>query len=525
MPLDQLAGKLVVPSRQQLHDRYLLWSQIHAAQYGVTIDTRLGGQVDLDANVWADASSLILNRAVIVANGVSRSTATGPALDTWAQLMGTQRQPAVGAGGSIAAVFAASGGQVIQGDILTYLQTGAKYQVTSRSAVYPPGTPITISGITTGPQTNLPAGAQLKWLSVRNGVSNPLATVLPTASGDGLTGGNNAEKDSELQARLQLIASNPPASGNDSAYQKAINEVLGIGVQAAFTFPGVRGPGTIGIMFLLRPGTPGASRIPTAAQMAAVLNLVGGQFPADDGIFMCAVVPSPVNLALKVIWAQSADGWSDSTLFPLYHPGQMVSASTNSAGAITATAFRVGSPAMSEVPQPGQSIAFLDLPNQTFRRKKILTVTQVSATQCDVTVDTTSGVSDVSYTPFIGQPCCPWSDSLDSLIDPVLTYFDALGPGEQFSGFFDPGLRQKRSPPTPQFWPNQLTNRVLGGAIVPQPPQGPQQNQPPVPTLYTTTTLNDVSLAEPVAPYPTPVGIPGVSSNLLTMQALVAFPE
>jgi hypothetical protein len=119
---------------------------------------------------------------------------------------------------------------------------------------------------------------------------------------------------------------------------------------------------------------------------------------------------------------------------------------------------------------------------------------------------------------------------LQSLLTPTVTYFDVLGPGEQYalSAFFDPGLRQKRSPPSPQFFPNAITNRLLGGSLVPQPAQGPQQNQPPVPTLFTTPTIYDVQLTDPppgVLPFAAPVGSPGVFSNMSTLATLVAFPE
>jgi hypothetical protein len=255
--------------------------------------------------------------------------------------------------------------------------------------------------------------------------------------------------------------------------------------------------------------------------------------PGSDGIFMCAIVPSPITVVLKAIWATSAFGWADSQTFPLYHPSpNLVSAAPDSTGTLTALQFRVTSSAMTEVPQVGQSIGFFDQGGLLFRRKKLLSVFQVSTTAYDVTVDTSNGASDTSYTPVNGQACCPWSDSLNTVIPPVVSYFDTLGPGEQFANFFDPGLRQKRSPPSPSFFPNVITNRMLGGASVPVVAQGVQQNQPPVNTLFTTTSLFDVQIVEPTPsslPLQTPVGVPGVSSYMFAIGAtgsqLVVFPE
>jgi hypothetical protein len=241
---------------------------------------------------------------------------------------------------------------------------------------------------------------------------------------------------------------------------------------------------------------------------------------------MCTIVAQPVTIVLKVLWAVGAAGWADGTTFPLYHASpNLVSAAANAGGARTPTAFRVTSSAMTEIPQVGQSIAFFDLANLVFRRKKFATVTTISATAYDVTVSPTDGVSDTGYTPLNGQPCCPWSDSLNSMVTSVVAYMDTLGPGEQFSVFFDPGLRQHRSPVSPQFWPSSITNRLIGGSAVPVPASGPQQNQPPVPTLLTLSTIQDVVLVEPSVPFAVSTGTPGVSSNMLELGGLVVFPE
>lgn len=535
MPLDNLPGKLVLKTRQQLHDMFLLWMQVRYAQANTLadFDGRPGGQPDQDANVWSDAATFILSQAVTISNGVSRSTATGSAVDIWLQLFGTQRGGPEGAGGAVYVSASSNGAALQAGDILTYLPSQNTYEVTV-TGTYANGKAVPIAGVSTGTGTDLPAGATLTFLTSRPGVTSLSATVVQQADGSGLSGGSGPESDDDALGRLQYLASNPPASGNDAEYQKAVSEVLGIGIQAAFTIPGVMGPGTIGLLFTLRPGSPGGNRIPSPSQMATVLSMVGGGMPASDGIYMCTLVAYPLAVVLNVLWASSADGWADTTPFPLYHPPpapdvipnpNLVVAAPNAAGVLSALAFRLTSPVMTEVPQVGQNVGFLDVPNLTFRQKRILSVTAISTTQYDITVDTTNGVSDTNYTPENGQPCGPWSDSLDTLSAPVATYFDTLGPSEQFATFFDPGLRQKRSPASPNFWPNRLTGRMLGGAVVPQPPQGPQQNQPPIVTLYTTPSLDDVNLVEPAPPFSAPIGSPGVYSNLMTLGALVAFPE
>ena len=527
MPLDNLAGKLVIPSRDQ---RVALYKRAVVARTplgNTPPDLRPGSKVDLDARACADVAASIDGNSIIIANGVTRATATGQALYDWATRLGTTAPlPAAGATGAVAFAGAATGATILQGDIITHQPTGLRFQCTA-TGTYTPGQPVPITGIDTGPQTDLPAGSVLTWQSPRPG-SAGTALVLIQADGSGLDGGSDIETDDQVRARLDYIAAHPPASGNDAEYQETLIDTSLVAVGQAFTIPCALGPGTTAVMVTLRPGTPGASRIPNPTQLTQLAAILAGAMPATDGVFMCALVASAVTVVLEVLWSPSADGWADASTWPPYLASpNLINAVSNVSSVLSSTAFRLTSPSLTFAtgPQVGQSVGFFDLPNLTFRRKKLLTVVPLAPTFYDVTVDTTNGISDTSYTPYSGQPCCPWSDSLNSLIPAVIAYFDTLGPGEQFASFFDPGLRQKRSPPSPLFWPSTLTNRILGGAVTQQPPQGAQQTQPPVPTLFSTSTLADVVLLEPTVPFPTPVGTPGVFSFLLSLQNLLAFPE
>lgn len=473
---------------------------------------------------------MIESQAVTISEGTSRATATGARLKDWANRQGSPAQGPVGSAGAVALIASSAGATIFAGDLLSHVPTALQFQVTA-TGLYQNGQQVPIGALAQGPATNLPAGTVLQWVSPRSGVVGGTATVVAQADGSGLSGGANAETDDVLRARLDYLAFNPPASGNDGQYQDTASKTPNVAVQQCFTYPAVLGPGTTGVAFTLRPATPGANRIPTSTQIALVAAYLGGVMPASDGILMCTIVAAPVVVALKVLWAVGSTGWADSTTFPLYHqmvsnPGdRLVSASANAGGTLSPLAFRLSSAAMLEIPQVGQSIGFFDLSNGVFRKKKILTVTTISGTAYDITVDTTNGVSDTGYAPLSGQACCPWSDGLTSMVPSIVSYFDTVGPGEQFVSFFDPGLRQRRSPLSPQYWPNQVTNRLLGGASAPVPAQGSQQNQPPVPTLLTLTTLQDVVLLEPAVPFGPPVGSPGVLSNMLTLGNIAVFPE
>ena len=243
--------------------------------------------------------------------------------------------------------------------------------------------------------------------------------------------------------------------------------------------------------------------ISNAAQVALAEAYVKGQFPADDGGFACTLLEQTVDVALSITWAASALTWTDATPWPPYVPASKVRVSN--AVAPTTTSCRLFTGISTTVPQVGQTIGFFDRPNKTFRRKKILTVSVVTPNLVwDVTFDTTNNASDVTYAPVIGTAASPWSDSLDTLIEPIVGYFDTLGPGEQVASFPDPGQRQRRSPQSPTSWPNTITNRILA-------------------PLFDLTSIEDLDLEEPATPLNTTVGVPGVLAYLMTLGDLAAF--
>lgn len=521
MPLDILPAKLVTLTRDQRRDRFIRDLVIRNPQ-ALTLP---GTDPYLDANVFADATDVHVANAVFIANGVSRATAIGPALDDWGARINRPRLGPVGGSGAVSIATGSSGVQLYAGDRLVYQPTGQRFQFIGPSGTYQNGATVAVLGVDTGPGTNLAAGLVLTWQTSRPGLQ-PSATIVTQADGSGLSGGNNAEDDPTYRAALDYIYANPPASGNDAQIQLTVSQTPTVAVQQCFTFPACMGPGSSGVCFTLRPSQPGANRIPNATQVALVSAYLQGQMPGDMGFYLITITAQPTTVVLKALWAPGAAGWADTNPWPTYIASpNLVSVATPSSGTTSATYFRLNATGIT-TPQVGQSIAFYDSANLVFRRKKIGSFVTDGAGGFDITVDTSSGVSDTSYVPSIGQPACPWSDSLNSLVLPVTAYFDTLGPGEQFAAFFDPGLRQRRSPLSPQYWPSPLTNRLLGGAQVPQPPAGPVNNLPPVPTLLTLTQLQDVVLTEPTTlPFNPTTGTPGTSVNMLTLGTLLAFPE
>ena len=486
-----------------------------------------GSLVDVDANVMADTLAPIYYDATLVGNAAALDNMTTGQLTTELANLGTAFLPAYGASGEVYVSCSSGGTYIPQGREIKNLKTGVRY-VCNASALYQNGQAVPVVGVDTGPSTNILATTPptvLTWTSPPVGC-NPQAAVVPQADGTGLSGGSAAETNAQAVARIRKLRASPPASGNDAEYQALILSCPAVPAQQGFTYPSVKGPGTIAACFTLIPVAPGANRIPNPAQIAAMRGWVTGQMPGSDVALWCTIVASPTVVVLKVAWATGGSGWADAAPWPMYAAGiaaNGVSVRATNAGVLTPMAFGLYSATMT-APQVGQSIALYDVAGQQFRRKKILTVTvDVVGGLSGYAITVDPSVSDASFTPYAGQNPCPWSDSLNSLIVPVVSYLDTLGPGEQLAAFFDPGLRQKRSPPSPNSFPSVISNRLLG--VPPNTTVQAAQAAAPTVTLFNLTTLQDVVLQEPSVPYATPVGSPGVSSNLLTLSNLLAFPE
>jgi uncharacterized phage protein gp47/JayE len=520
MATDYLPGKFLTPTRDQIAADFRRSYQVR----NPGADVGPGSQPMLDSLAAADMALPLYAYAGRVAGNATWLTATGNDLRNWAQSFGTDFLPAVGAAGFVQ-IGTSSGGTFIQANDQLSVN-GIVYQAIA-GGFFQNGQLVAIVGVTTGPQTDQDTGTVLTWSTPRPGLE-PSCTVAVQPDGSGLSGGANVETEAQLKQRLSWIKSNPAGSGNDAHIQWIVSRTPGIGVQQVFTYPAIEGPGTVGVTFTIRPAQTGGPRIPNSAQLTLALGYLQQYVPAttagiglDTGLLMCAVVSSSLNLILQVQWAQNAPGWADANQFPLYQGVGNNWVVTNVVTP-TPTTFNIMSPTDPTVPQAGQSIGFLNLPLQEFSRKRILTATAASGGYT-IVVDPTNGTSDLTYTPIVGQILSPWSDSLDSLIAPVLAYMDSIGPGEQVTGFFDAGLRQKRSPASPGAWTSVINNRLLGGP--PNAAQPPDPNSSPTPTLLSTNTLADVELTEPVPPFQTPVGSQGVSSNLLVLTSLAAFPE
>ena len=107
--------------------------------------------------------------------------------------------------------------------------------------------------------------------------------------------------------------------------------------------------------------------------------------------------------------------------------------------------------------------------------------------------------------PVSGQVASPWSPSLSSVVEPILSYVDKQGPGEQQSTFGDVGLRQRRfPPPAPDAYPSKIENRILDSIFA---------------------VVADAEVVEPATPYATIVGTPGVELYVHAVSDIGVYPQ
>lgn len=489
-----MADKIVIPTRDELVRQYERDYVIRKPGSLVGENTEPG----VDARVLADQRLPIYAEASRAGGAADLDNLTATDLEDEAEDHGLARRlDPVGAAGAADAQTSAGGVTVFVGTIARHPVTKLRYGVAA-TRLYVTGDQIPLLAVDTGPSTNVVAGTLLEWDSPPLGLA-PQCTVSTQNDGTGLTGGRLQETDEEIRERIREEKSNPAVAGNAADYIRAARETPGVAIQAAFAYPAVLGPGTMGLAFTLRPSAVGASRRPNAAQIAAVRAHVIGKMPEDDGLFVYALLSDDVTFDLKIRWKRTAAGWVDSVPWPAYHATQPVSVST----VVDSTHFTLTTAQSTPVqPVNGQSIAFYDNVNQVFRRKKILTFTGTNPWV--ITCDTSNSVSDITYTPTFSRQPGPWSDSLSLIAPPLLGEIDKTGPGDH-STFDTGGRRRRRVPSSAESYPYDITGRVLT-------------------PIYAVPALDDIQVAFPPLPRATALGTYGVTAFIPELIRLHVYP-
>lgn len=498
MPLEDLPNGFTVPTRSEIRDKF----QRDYILRKPGAPTGEGSEAFIDGSVIADALGPLYADAVSIGRGANLDDMTREQLKAECRAIGIPEELPESAATGFVLITASAGGVFIDtGRQLVDEARNIKYRCLTADTYYD-GRAVPVIGVDKGPTTNIPAGTRLKWNNPPAGLGN-IATVQGDADGNGLTGGRAAESDSDIANRIKSARRDPKAGGNVAHVRDLVKEAgknLGIAIEEVWVYPCITGSGHYCYVFTLRPGTPGDSRLPNATDLAAVRAYVTGALPEDDGIFSGEIIEDPVTVKLKVIWAKKPGiGWVDQNPWPRYADAFYVSSVSS------ATTFVVKSDATGPAaPEVGKTFAFYDSTERTFVRKRILTVATAGIGQWTLTIDGTNNASDVVYQPSVNELMCPFSPSLDLLVQPLLDEVAKLGPGEQVDDFFDEGYRQRRVPENPVESPSDLRHNTFDK--VDDLPQ-----------------VHDVDVLAPTLPVAPSVGVPGASSSLLVVERILAF--
>ena len=498
MSVEDLPNGFTVPTRDEAIAKFKRDYQL--AIPGAPVGD--GSLVDADAHVITDTLAPLYANAFSAAQNAERESKTLEGLKAEARTLGIpELLPASSARGFVE-INAATGGVVI--DAGQECKVDNTLCVCSRAGTYTNDTPVPIVSVDVGPGTNLSAGTVLTWTSPPLGLAAK-ATVLADSNGAGLTGGRAEESRDELLARIIDTTADPAVAANVAKLRKLVKDAsvaLGIAIQEVFVYPCIGGGGVTSYCFTLRPSEVGGGRAPSELDRAAIHSVIAnGFFPDDDGLLPTAVVEIPLTAKVKIDWAPGITGWVDTSPWPVLADDFRISAVTDS------LTFRVQSDATTPTaPSPGATFAFYNDAAGKFLPKRILTATALGGGGWDIVCDASNSASDTTFTPAIDDRFCPWSDNLDALVSPLLTEFGKLGPGEQSDDLFDAGNRIRRNPASlPTSWPYTVRYKNVDA-------------------IGEIDVVGDVQWDSPSLPYATPIGTAGVSSNLIVLGTLLAFP-
>jgi hypothetical protein len=377
-----------------------------------------------------------------------------------AERLGVVIAGAVGSTGYVTITAATAGTTIFSGDELTEPNTKARFYCLT-TALYADGAEVPIASRGTGPAQNLDGATVLQWSAPRAGCATT-CVVFTDSNGDGLKGGSDEDDREQIIEKIRDQLANPPGAGNAAEVRNWAKETPAVQIEEVFAFPCAYGPGTCGWCFTV-PADSTGSRIPTALQSALVGAQIDASAPHTDLYFYTSMTALATAIVAQVTWDPEAVGWADESPWPGYFATSGAgSGSVQISGATGPLTFTLatsdGDYSTCGDPVTGQALAFWDNTNKVFWKKVILTV--AGGGPWVIVCDGTLGASDSTYTPTVGQRAMPWSDSLETLIAPLVAHFDGIGPGEAKATTYLDGSRGRRDPSTPKYWPAQITKSL-----------------------------------------------------------------
>lgn len=223
-----------------------------------------------------------------IARQVIPDTAEEEFLDRWTRLHGIPRRPATRAAGVVALTGSPLAGPLPLGSRLTRVD-GTGYLTTADATLDGSGeATVTVEAEEGGAAGNADEGVALTLSVAVVGLSGTA-----TVDADGLSGGDEAEKDAILRARLVARLATPPQGGAARDYEAWALTVPG--VTRVWVYPLNRGNGTVDVAFVMDGRT---DIIPEPADVADVQAAINPVRPVTADCIVFAPVADPLDITI-----------------------------------------------------------------------------------------------------------------------------------------------------------------------------------------------------------------------------------
>jgi len=225
-------------------------------------------------------------------------TADSSHLEQYAALYGLVKTAATASASTSVRLTGTPGTVVASGLEMVHVD-GTEFETSSGGTIAPGGTlNVTAISTTTGEIANKEAAETLSLTSPPAGVD---ATVTIMSS---FQGGEDAETDAQLLARVLIRLRTPPAGGKATDYEQWALEVSG--VAEAFVYPLRRGLGTCDVV----PLTTATDRLPSAGLLTQVQTHVDAERPVTAYNTLVVAPDLVVTAVTATVWLEDGYEWA-----------------------------------------------------------------------------------------------------------------------------------------------------------------------------------------------------------------------
>lgn len=223
-----------------------------------------------------------------IARQVLPDTADAEVLDRWANIFRVPRKAPVGA--SAVATFTGTPGVTVPANTTLIRADGVEYLTQADATFTSSSMQVASAAVVAGTAGNATAGVQLLLATPIAGVESRVALAT------GAAGGEDAESDDSLRARLLTRLRQPPQGG--AAHDYAAWALSVPGVTRAWVFPQISGAGTMGVAIVT--DTDSGVTAPATEVIDATQAYVDAVRPVTADVMVFAPTFLPVNVSLSV---------------------------------------------------------------------------------------------------------------------------------------------------------------------------------------------------------------------------------